>query len=232
MRQSQSNTTRSHIPIPIRKRSQSSPPARNASKHVTTASVRRRCSSSNIQHIETPVTSMCWSGSIPQTAQSSRSTVFGSRDCGLYSKPVLKDPGPLSDKQFQNAEVQKVQNYFLQREDRDFKMNTPNALRMRSLTFKMFVEMMSHLLLHFFPECIINMSNYADEIPLITKKLGYPGSAQKSWLIKANLCHSWPYVVGLLSWLVDLVRCIKQEKFMNIMFSHKEEEEVPENFLD
>jgi hypothetical protein len=110
---------------------------------------------------------MCWSGSIPQTAQSSRSTVFGSRDSGPFSKPVLKDPGPLSDKQFQNAAVQKVQNYFLQVENRDFKMNTPNALRTRSLTLNMFVEMMSHLLPHFLPECIINMSNYADEIPLL-----------------------------------------------------------------
>jgi hypothetical protein len=31
--------------------------------------------------------------------------MFGSRDRALSSKPVLKDPGPLSDKQFQNAEV-------------------------------------------------------------------------------------------------------------------------------
>jgi SMC interacting uncharacterized protein involved in chromosome segregation len=135
---------------------------------------------------------MCWSGRIPQIAQSTRSTVFGSRDRGLSSKPVLKNPGPLSDKRFQNAEVQKFQNYFLQGEDRDFKMNTPNALRTRSLTFKMFVEIMSHLLSHFFPERIINVSNYADKIPLLTKKIGYPGSAQKSCLITANSCHSWP----------------------------------------
>ena len=63
------------------------------------------------------------------------------------------------------------------------------------------------------------------------KKLGYTGSVQKSWLITANSCHFWPYVVGLLSWLVDLVRCVKHEKFTNIMFSHKDDE-VPENFLD
>lgn len=39
---------------------------------------------------------------------SHRSTVLGSRGHGLSSKPVLKDPRPLSDKQFQNAAVQKV----------------------------------------------------------------------------------------------------------------------------
>jgi hypothetical protein len=41
-----------------------------------------------------------------------------------------------------------------------------------------------------------------------------------------------PYVVGLLSCLVDLVTCVKHEKFTNIMFSHKYDEEVPENFRD
>jgi SMC interacting uncharacterized protein involved in chromosome segregation len=117
--------------------------------------------------------------------------------------PVLqastKRSKPLSNKQFQNTVVQKVQNYFLQVEDRDFKMNTPNALRMRSLMLKMFVEMMSHLLSRFSPERIINMSHYADEIPLLTKKLGYPGSIQKPLLITANSCHSRSYAVGLLS---------------------------------
>ena len=62
-------------------------------------------------------------------------------------------------------------------------MNAPNALSTRSLTLKIFVELTSHLLSHFFPKHIINMSNYADEIPLLTKKLGYPGSVKKSWLI-------------------------------------------------
>ena len=43
MRQSKSNTMRYRIPVPTRKISQSSPPARDAAKHVTTASVRRSC---------------------------------------------------------------------------------------------------------------------------------------------------------------------------------------------
>jgi Protein involved in chromosome segregation, interacts with SMC proteins len=51
-------------------------------------------------------------------------------------------------------------------------------------------------------------------------------------LFPANSCHSWPNVVGLLSWLVDVVRCVRHENFMNIMFNSEDEEEVPENFLD
>jgi hypothetical protein len=67
-------------------------------------------------------------------------------------------------------------------EDRDFMMNASSALMTRSLTLKMFMELTSHLLSRFFPKTIINMRNYADEIPLLTKKLGYPGSVKKSWL--------------------------------------------------
>lgn len=37
-----------------------------------------------------------------------RSSVFDSRGRGRPAKPILKDPRPLSDKQFQNAAVQKV----------------------------------------------------------------------------------------------------------------------------
>jgi hypothetical protein len=51
------------------------------------------------------------------------------------------------------------------------------------------------------------MSNYADEIPLLTKKLGYPGSVKKSWLItgmllpnlrvnQGHITNSGPDIIG------------------------------------
>jgi len=55
---------------------------------------------------------------------------------------------------------------------------------------------------------------------------------QYSVLFPANSCHCWPNVIGLLSWLVDVVTCIKHEKFTDIMFNEEEDEDVPENFLD
>jgi hypothetical protein len=80
-------------------------------------------------------------------------------------------------------------------DDRDFMQSASNALSTQSLTLKMFVELTSRLLSHFFPKHIINMRNYADEIPLLTKKLGYPGSVKKSWLITGtlltNLTANW-----------------------------------------
>jgi hypothetical protein len=69
---SRSSAKSSQIPRPTRNRTQSSSPNKDASKPVIAASVRRSRSGSNLQHAWTPMTPKCWSGSIHQTAHSSR----------------------------------------------------------------------------------------------------------------------------------------------------------------
>ena len=69
---SRSSAKHSQIPRPTRNRTQSSSPAKDASKPVIAASVRRSRSSSNLQPAVTPMTPKCWSGSSHQTAHSSR----------------------------------------------------------------------------------------------------------------------------------------------------------------
>jgi hypothetical protein len=69
---SRSSAKSSQIPRPTRNRTQSSSPAKDASKPVIASSVRRSRSGSNVQHAWTPMTPKCWSGSIHQTAHSSR----------------------------------------------------------------------------------------------------------------------------------------------------------------
>ena len=69
---SRSSAKQSHIPRPTRNRTQSSSPAKDASKPVIAASVRRSRSNSNLQHAGTPMTPKCWLASSYQTVQSSR----------------------------------------------------------------------------------------------------------------------------------------------------------------
>ncbi|XP_023725049.1 kinetochore protein NDC80 homolog isoform X3 [Cryptotermes secundus] len=230
-----SSVKKSLIPRSSRNRTRSSSPGKDAVKHASSAtSLKRSRSNTNLQYlgIGTPMTPMYLFGGIPGTAQSSRSSTFGSGVCGQSSKPVLKDRRPLSDKQFQNAALQKIQSYFHQVPNMELRLSILKALNTRSLTLKLFVEMVSHLLLHFFRKNIINMSNYADEIPHLAKRLGYPGSVKKSWLITANSSHSWPNVIGFLSWLVDLVGSCSYEKLRTIMFAPEDGEDIPENILD
>jgi hypothetical protein len=78
-------------------------------------------------------------------------------------------------------------------------LSASKALSTRSLTLKLFVEMVSHLLSHFFRKHVINMSNYADEIPHLTKRLGYPGSVKKSWLITGLLLTNLMVIQDLIT---------------------------------
>jgi SMC interacting uncharacterized protein involved in chromosome segregation len=52
------------------------------------------------------------------------------------------------------------------------------------------------------------------------------------FLFPANSSHSWPNVVGLLSWLVDMVRSCRREKLSMIMFRPENDEDMPESILD
>nr|CAD7440296.1 unnamed protein product [Timema bartmani] len=95
-----------------------------------------------------------------------------------------------------------IHNYFTQ------KLNLVEPLskgfNQRTITIKMFVDMMSQLLHFYFPKCIINTSNYTEEIPRLMKKLVYPYNVNKSWLVTVNAPCSWPQVLGILTWLIDL----------------------------
>jgi SMC interacting uncharacterized protein involved in chromosome segregation len=55
---------------------------------------------------------------------------------------------------------------------------------------------------------------------------------QQFSLFLANSLHSWPNVIGFLSWLVDLVGICSCEKLRTIMFTSQEDEDMPENILD
>ena len=50
----------------------------------------------------------------------------------------------------------------------------------------------------------ITITNYIEAIPKVAKKLHYPGTITSSWLKTANTMHSWPHVLGWLSWLVEV----------------------------
>nr|CAD7457481.1 unnamed protein product [Timema tahoe] len=95
-----------------------------------------------------------------------------------------------------------IHNYFTQ------KLNLVEPLskgfNQRTITIKMFVDMISQLLHFYFPKCIINTSNYTEEIPRLMKKLVYPYNVNKSWLVTVNAPCSWPQVLGILTWLIDL----------------------------
>ncbi|XP_050440455.1 kinetochore protein NDC80 homolog [Adelges cooleyi] len=122
-----------------------------------------------------------------------------------------KEVRPLTEKDFQQAAIQKIQNYFLTAPNASHILNNGN---MRPMTTTMFTDMCEYLLHKLDRNQVLNKTKYMEELPKIMKKYYYKGKVDKSWLITVNASHSFPQVVGLLLWLVEL--CETQNRF-NVM---------------
>ncbi|XP_034252866.1 kinetochore protein NDC80 homolog [Thrips palmi] len=120
------------------------------------------------------------------------------------SKPnvVVKDTRPLTDKGYQQQEMQKINNFLST--FADGQSLAPKGINLKQLTTKLFVDIVNHLLGFFDSKICINMTNYVSEIPLTMKRWGYPGNLNTSWLKTVNTQHAFPHVLGLLSWLVTM----------------------------
>lgn len=142
--------------------------------------------------------------------RSSRKSTFSGVGGGKPGR-VTKDTRPLSDKSFQQLEIQKITSFLhVQPDALTF---APKGINLRQLTMKLFVDLVDYLM-SFIDESInINMTNYVTEIPLIMKRWGYLGNINSSWLKTVNTPHAFPYVVGLLSWLTTLALAGEQTDY-------------------
>lgn len=143
------------------------------------------------------------SRSVDRVSMSARKSPMAERGAEALKNIRVKDSRPLSDKGFQSEMLQKVNNYL-----RTFEgsQSLTNGNLKSPLSLKTFVEITD-----LFIKAIglktpaISTSNYVEEVPKIAKKLQYPGqSISKSWLKTANTLHTWPHVLGWISFLTEL----------------------------
>lgn len=109
--------------------------------------------------------------------QSSRKSTYSAS-----AKPnnIIKDTRPLTDKAYQQQEIQKI-THFLST-FADGQSLAPKGINLKQLTTKLFVDIVNHLLCFFDENVCVNMTNYVSEIPLIMKRWGYVGNLNTSWL--------------------------------------------------
>lgn len=119
----------------------------------------------------------------------------------LAPKGPKKDSRPLSDKNYQNEMLSKIDNYFHSIGQIAILNNNGSV---KPLTLKIFVEATNLLVKLLDMKQSLSAANYIEEIPKIAKKIHYPGLMNKSWLKTANTMHSWPHAIGWISWLVEL----------------------------
>ncbi|XP_046425832.1 kinetochore protein NDC80 homolog [Neodiprion fabricii] len=122
------------------------------------------------------------------------------RASNIGLKISCKDNRPLTDRAFQAEMLGKIDSYFRSIEQTSL-LNNNGSLK--PVTLKIFVQVTDLLAKLLDVKHALTIANYVEELPKIAKKLHYPGQITKSWLKTANAMHSWPQVLGWVSWLVE-----------------------------
>jgi len=119
------------------------------------------------------------------------------------SSQSAKDPRPLRDRPYQNKMRQDILNW-LQGTGYDISMQTLLNITgnsYRSIVYHLVVELDANY--YFDPN-----ARFEEEFVPTLKALHYPFAAQidPKWLAAPASMHSWPFLLGVLHWLVQMCR--------------------------
>lgn len=126
---------------------------------------------------------------------------------------MKKDPRTLSDKSVQQGIIRKLIAFLS--EHNYPKSYTPRALQ--TPTSKEFLYIFNFLLEILDQQLMIDGMNIVEEVPRTLKLLGYPFTISKNHLLNVGSPHSWPILLGALSFLVDC--CKIPDNSSQILFS-------------
>lgn len=190
-------------------------------RHAPTTPITPRVTGSKLSVLHTIINSTRTHAGLP----TGRRSLSADRASSIGAKGPRKDTRPLVDKTYQAHMLARIDNFFALNHYSSM-LNSNGSLK--PITLKMFVEVTAHLIKMLDIKQTLTVTNYIEELPKIAKKLHYPGIINKSWLKTANAMHSWPYVLGWISWLVEIceIREIGFQKFnlQNLPFTGNERE--------
>ncbi|KAF9574844.1 autophagy protein [Mortierella alpina] len=114
----------------------------------------------------------------------------------------MKDPRPIKDKAFQRSLVHSIVDYLTQN-------GYPNSITPKNLmqpTNKDFQDVFKFLYQKLEPRYIFQ-KKFEDEVPVLMKTMRYPAAdtISKTALYTVGAPHSWPSMLALLGWMVDVV---------------------------
>ncbi|KAI9143730.1 HEC/Ndc80p family-domain-containing protein [Paraphysoderma sedebokerense] len=150
-------------------------------------------------------------------ARMSLSFSQNNRRSSVISRPSLisatpaprdqKDPRPVRDKQFQLTSIRNIINFLTHQ-------GYPQPLSLKTLqtpTKKDFETIFRFLYAKLDPHYMFQ-KKFEEEVPAILKGLRYPFSDQisKSQLYAVGSMHSWPAILAMLTWLMELVLMCEQ----------------------
>lgn len=141
-----------------------------------------------------------------------------------------KDTRPLTDKEYQKEETKKILDFL--RENRYG--NTSLTSKNFPLTSKEFVCVFNFLY-HFLDAQFVNRlpsTKFEEEALRVLKGLNYPGNLTKSSFVTMGSLHSWPTVLGALSYLCNLAKIysnklLPRQNFNAIAFPSVDDDGMP-----
>jgi len=127
----------------------------------------------------------------------------------------VKDTRPLGDKMFQQKNIRKILDFL--------RLNayTNNSLTSKHfpLSSKEFVNVFNFMYSFIDPSnhSALPLSRFEEEVIRLLKSLHYPGNLSKSNFVTMGSLHSWPTVLGSLSFICDLATIYTQKLYPNII---------------
>ncbi|ETN80894.1 HEC/Ndc80p family protein [Necator americanus] len=111
----------------------------------------------------------------------------------------FKDTRPITSKEYQNEMIRTIYDFLL---EHDGENCLPEKV-IRSPTKQDFVFMFESIYQHLNPD--FQLKNVAEEVPMIFRGLGYPTAIKPSTMQTIGASHSWPTLLGALTWLIEVV---------------------------
>jgi len=128
-----------------------------------------------------------------------RSTAWGSK----YSS---RDPRPVGDRAY-TSQCAKTVVEFLQSHGFNRTLTTEKLLR--DPTTKDFFDVFKFLIAHIDPALPVE-GKMEDEVPALMRRLKYPVEVNRSKLQAISGPNTWPQLLAVLDWLVNLVVCMEE----------------------
>ena len=122
------------------------------------------------------------------------------------------DPRPITDSKFKEASITKIFN-FLIKESFDKNISMKNL----QIPTKNDFLYIFYFILKKIRKDFISHSQNEEEVLAIINELKYPGQIRKSYLSAVGAPNTWPYLVGLLVWMVELADYIQSFEEENLM---------------
>ena len=152
------------------------------------------------------------------TAGDRRTSTFGNNRLSGRGSQVgaktVKDTRPLQDKQFQQAQTRRILDFLRVNQYPNTSLTSKNF----PLQTREFVAVFNFIYYHIDPrrDSVLAYPGFHEDIINLLKELKYPGNLSRSHFVTLGSQHSWPSVLGCLSFVCEMASMYTQKIQPNI----------------